>query len=136
MSTTVSNIAWAKVDLDTIPHLASAEIPGPQSVQLHQRASAIMTQIGTYLGTTLANLAVIFFPDRIALTGGTAAAGEVLRAACQRQFDALIGEYYHTITGLSGESFRQAEIVLGVGGETGILGAVVELFEALDNTGG
>lgn len=93
-----------------------------------ERATAIMAQIGMYLGTTLANLALLFYPDRIALTGGTAAAGEVLRAACQRQFDALLGDYYYTVTGLMDESFRQAEIVLGGGGETGILGAVVELF--------
>jgi 4-aminobutyrate aminotransferase-like enzyme len=35
-------IDWAKVDLQEFPRLVTDEIPGPQSVQLHKRASAIM----------------------------------------------------------------------------------------------
>jgi 4-aminobutyrate aminotransferase-like enzyme len=36
------NIEWAKVDLNRVPHLETDEIPGPKSVSLHERASAIM----------------------------------------------------------------------------------------------
>ncbi len=36
------DIAWAKVDLKKVPHLASANIPGPKSIELHGRAAAIM----------------------------------------------------------------------------------------------
>jgi 4-aminobutyrate aminotransferase-like enzyme len=36
------DIAWAKVDLGKVPHLVTAEIPGPKSRQLHARAAGIM----------------------------------------------------------------------------------------------
>ena len=36
------DIGWAKVDLKKVPHLASAEIPGPKSKELHARATKIM----------------------------------------------------------------------------------------------
>jgi 4-aminobutyrate aminotransferase-like enzyme len=36
------DINWAKVDLSEYPRLVTGEIPGPKSVDLHKRASAIM----------------------------------------------------------------------------------------------
>jgi 4-aminobutyrate aminotransferase-like enzyme len=36
------DIGWAKVDLKKIPHLATPEIPGPKSRELHARATKIM----------------------------------------------------------------------------------------------
>ena len=36
------DIGWAKVDLKKIPHLATAEIPGPKSREQHARATKIM----------------------------------------------------------------------------------------------
>jgi len=36
------DIEWAKVDLKKVPHLATAEIPGPKSRELHGRATRIM----------------------------------------------------------------------------------------------
>ncbi|MDZ4767190.1 MAG: ROK family protein [Chloroflexota bacterium] len=92
-------------------------------------ATAIMTQIGTWLGQTLASLSVIFYPHRIALTGGTASAGTVLLDACRAQFDALVGDFFRDLAANTGGSFRDVEIVLGEGGaDTGTLGAAVELF--------
>lgn len=92
------------------------------------RAVAVIQQIGAYLGFTLANLSMIFYPDKVALTGGTAEAGEVLLEACQKRFYELLGDYYQIVSDLTGNAIRRAEIVLGAGGETGILGSVVELF--------
>jgi glucokinase len=92
------------------------------------RAAAIMQQIGAYLGLTLANLALIFYPDRIALTGGTAEAGEVLLEAVRRRYAELLGDYHRIVGELTEDAIPRPEIVLGAGGETGILGAVVELF--------
>ncbi len=40
--TAMSIIDWAKVDLMHIPHMVTAEVPGPASRELHGRASAIM----------------------------------------------------------------------------------------------
>ena len=37
-----SSIEWAKVDLKKVPHIASSEVPGPRSQELHGRAAAIM----------------------------------------------------------------------------------------------
>jgi len=92
------------------------------------RAVAVMEQIGAYLGFTLANLSMIFYPDKVALTGGTAEAGEVLLEAVRRRFYELLGDYYRIVPELTGGAIRPVEIVLGAGGETGILGSVVELM--------
>ncbi|HVU12040.1 MAG TPA: ROK family protein, partial [Phototrophicaceae bacterium] len=93
-------------------------------------AQAIMAQIGTWLGQTLASLSVIFYPQRIALTGGTASAGDVLLNACRKEFDDLAGDFFRDLALNTGGHFRDVEIVLGEGGgETGLLGAAVELFQ-------
>jgi glucokinase len=94
-------------------------------------AAAIMTQVGTWVGQTLASLSVIFYPHRIALTGGTASAGVVLLEACRLEFDHLVGDFFRDLAANTGGNFRDVEIVLGEGGaDTGVLGACVELFQA------
>ena len=93
------------------------------------QATAIMQQVGLYLGQTLASLSVIFYPHRIALTGGTTTAGEVLLSACRDQFETLVGQFFDDIAVLPGSHYRKAEIMLGEGGpNSGILGACVELL--------
>jgi glucokinase len=93
-------------------------------------ASAVMGQIGAWLGQTLASLSVIFYPHRIALTGGTASAGDVLLNACRATFDDLVGAFFRDLAANTGGNFRDVEIVIGEGGsETGLLGAAVELFQ-------
>ncbi len=92
-------------------------------------ALAIMQEIGENLGLTLANLSVIFFPDKIALTGGTTAAGRILLDACQKKFDEVIGNYHRLMDHLLGDVYNDVRIVFGeVGHRGGVLGAVVELF--------
>lgn len=93
-------------------------------------AIAIMTQIGAYLGETLASLCSLFLPDRVALTGGTAEAGPVLLRACRQRFDELVGEFHDLIARTAGDYYGGVEIVLGtMRGETGVIGATVELFQ-------
>jgi glucokinase len=93
-------------------------------------ASAVMAQIGTWLGQTLASLSVIFYPHRIALSGGTASAGAVLLDACHTQFDHLVGDWFRDLAANTGGHFRDVEIVLAEGGgETGVSGAAVEVFQ-------
>jgi glucokinase len=93
-------------------------------------AAAIMTQVGTYLGRALALLSPIFLPNRIALTGGTTEAGPVLLEAVRRQFDAWMGDYHRTLAREAPAYYSEIEIVIGeMRGETGVVGAVVELFQ-------
>lgn len=92
-------------------------------------AIAIMQQIGYYLGHTLASLSVIFYPHRIALTGGTTAAGDILLSACRERFEELVGGFFDRIATLPKSHYRKAEIILGEGGpNSGILGASTELL--------
>jgi glucokinase len=93
-------------------------------------ANTIMAQVGAWLGHTLASLSVIFYPHRIALTGGTASAGAVLLDACRQRFDDLVGDFFRDLAANTGGHFKDVEIVLGEGGgETGLLGAGVEMFQ-------
>jgi glucokinase len=94
------------------------------------RATEIMTQIGTWIGQTLASLSVIFYPHRIAITGGTSSAGTLLLDACRAQFDLLVGDFFRDLAVNTGGNFRDVDIVLGKGGgDTGMLGAAVEMFQ-------
>lgn len=93
-------------------------------------AYEVMQQVGAWLGQTLASLSVIFYPQRVALTGGTASAGAVLLEACRQQFDNLVGGFFRDLAENTGGHFKDVEIVLGEGGnETGVIGAAVELFQ-------
>lgn len=98
-------------------------------------AVAVIQQIGSYLGLALANLAMVFMPDKIALTGGTAEAGQVLLDAVKTRFESIVGDYHRNIAQLIPD-YDGVEIVLGESrGETGVLGAVVELFPSDNHSG-
>ncbi len=93
-------------------------------------ATGIIQQIGHYIGQTLASLAAIFLPDRIALTGGTAEAGAVLLDAVCSRFEELVGDYHRVFAAMGGDYYSGVEIVLGkTRGETGVIGATVELLQ-------
>ena len=93
-------------------------------------ATAIMMQIGTYLGRALALLSPVFLPNKIALTGGTTEAGPVLLDAVRAQFNAWVGDYHRTLAREAPDYYSEIEIVIGeMRGETGVVGAVVELFQ-------
>jgi glucokinase len=95
-------------------------------------ALEVIRRIGRYLGQALASLSVIYLPERIALTGGMAEAGQPLLQAARERFEGLVGEYHRTFARLGGETYSGVEIVLGkTRGETGIVGAAVELMEKL-----
>jgi glucokinase len=93
-------------------------------------AVEVIQQIGSYLGLWLASLCALFLPDRVALTGGTAEAGSILLEACQKRFEEAAGKYHQILASWAGDYYRGVEIVLGEKRyETGVLGAVVELFQ-------
>ncbi|MEZ4621906.1 MAG: ROK family protein [Caldilineaceae bacterium] len=92
--------------------------------------TAIMEQIGSWLGLTCASLCAIFLPDRVALTGGVAEAGEVLLDGCRRKFQEVVGDYHRTAAALAGDYYSGVDFVLGeMRGQTGVVGAVVEFFQ-------
>ena len=93
-------------------------------------AHEIMVQVGSYLGYALAILSPVFLPNKIALTGGTTEAGPVLLEACRTRFDTLMGDYHRTLAREASDYYSDIEIVIGhMRGETGVVGAVVELFK-------
>lgn len=82
-------------------------------------AVRIMTTIGERLGLWLASLAPIFLPDRIALCGGIAEAGDFLLEACRQRFYHLAGVEYA----------RGCEVVFGTfRGLAGVVGAAAPLL--------
>jgi glucokinase len=100
-----------------------------------ERAIRVMGQVGVYLGQALASLCSIYLPDRVALTGGTAEAGPVLLEACRQRFDQLVDDYHRVIAELAPDFSSGVDIVLGeMRGETGMVGAVVEIFQSYAET--
>lgn len=110
------------------------QVPASEVIQAAREgndplAQAVMAQIGGYLGHALALLSPVFLPNKIALTGGTTEAGPVLLNTCRARFDSLMGDYHRTLARLAGDYYSEIEIVIGeMRGETGVVGAVVELF--------
>jgi len=102
---------------------SASEVSDPIAIE-------VMKEIGFYTGELLASLSSIFLPERIALTGGTARAGRVLLQATRERFEFLVGDYHRTFSKLSHGEHPGVEIVLGeMQGETGVIGAVVDLFK-------
>jgi glucokinase len=94
-----------------------------------RNAQQIMEKIGEYLGYALASLSAIFLPEKVAITGGTAEAGEVLLDACSKKYFELMGDYLNLLKTENTELFNGVEIYLGKQrAESGIIGSVVELF--------
>jgi glucokinase len=92
-------------------------------------ATAVMAEIGGYVGELLASLSHIFLPERISLSGGTANAGETLLKAVQERFEYLVGDYHRLYASRAGGYYDGVEIVLGkLKEETGLIGATVGLF--------
>jgi glucokinase len=75
-----------------------------------------LADAGRYLGIALASLTAIFFPDRIAIGGGVAEAGEVLLAPARESFRAIAGRLAQD----------RVEIVAGeLGAKATVIGAAI-----------
>lgn len=96
-------------------------------------ATGLFQEIGTHLGHLLAILSVIFFPSRIALSGGIAEAGQALLDSCATQFNSLIADFFEIVAAASGGYCTQVEIRKGLlGGDAAMIGAAAR---ALKSTG-
>ena len=92
-------------------------------------ATAVITEVGGYVGELLASLSHIFLPERISLSGGTSNAGETLLEAARARFEYLVGDYHRLYASRSGGYYNGVEIVLGkLKAETGLIGATIGLF--------
>jgi glucokinase len=92
-------------------------------------ATAIIGQIGEWLGLTLASLCAIYLPERVALTGGVSESGPVLLEACERRFRELVGVYHERTVEMAEQFYTGVEFVQGeMRGQTGVVGAVSELL--------
>ncbi len=92
-------------------------------------ATAIIGQIGEWLGITLASLCAIYLPERVALTGGVSESGPVLLEACERRFRELVGVYHERTVEMAEQFYTGVEFVQGeMRGQTGVVGAVSELL--------
>lgn len=89
----------------------------------------LMNEIGRYTGELLASLSHIYLPERIALSGGTASAGEPFLDAVRQRFEEINGDYHRAYARMAGDYYHGVEIVLGkLQGDTGMVGATIRLF--------
>ncbi|MCL1594662.1 MAG: ROK family protein [Actinomycetia bacterium] len=111
-------IAKTSGAIDVIDHDDPAAGLIAASARGEPRSMAAVDAVGTRLGQWLASIAPMFLPDRVALCGGVAEAGETLLLACRRSFSEL-----------SGAPYRDCEILLGgLGSRAGVVGAAVPLL--------
>jgi glucokinase len=80
----------------------------------HEGAGEIVERAGTALGRAIASWSAIAFPDRVAITGGLSAAGELLLEPARRELRRVGAPYV----------VERMEIVLGeLGGDATLAGA-------------
>ena len=92
-------------------------------------AIQVIEEIGGYVGELLASLSHIFLPELIAISGGTANAGDLLLKAAQQRFEEINGDYHRTYAGMAGDYYKGVNLVLGkLKSETGMIGATAGLF--------
>ncbi|HAJ94924.1 MAG TPA: hypothetical protein DCP02_01705 [Actinobacteria bacterium] len=90
-------------------------------------AIKVMKKVGFYLGHLLANLSVIFFPQIIAITGGTVEAGSILIEASKERFNDLVGEFHRMIGEESGTTVIDIKKAV-LGSNAGIVGGTIPLL--------
>jgi glucokinase len=90
-------------------------------------AIKVIKKIGFYLGHLLANLSVIFFPQIIAITGGTVEAGPVLIEASKERFNDLVGEFHRMFVEAGGTTVIDIKKAV-LGSNAGIVGGTIPLL--------
>lgn len=103
----------------------SYEIIEAAKKQKDPDAMEILSIISHRVAQLLVNLASIFFPEIIALTGGQVEAGEFFIYECRNEFYKLSSNYFNQYFQLIGEN-RNIQIVKAeTGGLAGLLGSIV-----------
>lgn len=104
-------------------YLLEGKIPAKAIIQASRMgdpiAVKIMTHIANRLGIWLSSLAPIFLPEKIALCGGVAEAGDFFIEVCRKRFYSLTGPKYS----------QNCEIVFGAfKGLAGVVGAAASFL--------
>jgi len=103
----------------------SSEVIEAAKKQKDKDAIEILLIISRRVAQLLVNLASIFFPDVIALTGGQVEAGEFFIDECKSEFFKLSSHYFDQYFQILGEK-RNIQIVKAeTGGLAGLLGSIV-----------
>jgi len=93
-------------------------------------AEEIIKIVGQHTGHLIAILAMIFGPDRVALAGGTANAGQVLLDSCCDRFDEIAGDYFRMLARTDPPVLSEIEIVFGkMRGEAGVVGGALGILK-------
>lgn len=93
-------------------------------------AEEIIKIVGKHTGHLIAILAMIFGPDRVALAGGTANAGQVLLDSCRDSFDEIAGDYFRMLAKTEPPVHSEIEIVFGdIKGEAGVVGGALGILK-------
>jgi glucokinase len=87
-----------------------------------EHAKNVLTETGKLLGVAIASMVVIFFPDVIALAGGTAEAGSLLVQPAQAHLRKLTGPHYRR-----GLRIRKAAL----GWKASLVGAAIPVMNAV-----
>jgi glucokinase len=92
-------------------------------------AVKVMQEIGEYMGLLLADLSFIFFPQIIAISGGTIKAGPPFIETCKGRFNDLAGDFHRMLRVSIGEErieIREAKL----GSEAGVIGGAVPILKS------
>jgi glucokinase len=114
----------------------SRAIPCSELIQAARRgddplATGLFKEIGAHLGHLLAILSVLFFPSRIALSGGVAEAGPALLDPCVAQFESLVADYFEIVAASSRGYCTTVEIRKGLlGGDAAMIGAAARALRS------
>lgn len=92
-------------------------------------AIRVIKKIGFYLGHLLANLSLIFFPQIIAISGGTVEAGPVLIEASKERFNDLVGEFHIMLGEVTDTTVIDIKRSV-LGSHAGVVGGVVPLLQS------
>lgn len=95
-----------------------------------QVAIGIVREVGEKIGWLISSLSAIFQPQKVALTGGIAEAGEILLQAVADSYEERMATYNRILYDESAGEYGDIQIVLGKEREqSGLIGAVALFFQ-------
>jgi len=96
--------------------------------QKDPQAIEILSIIGRRVAHLLVNLASIFFPELISLTGGQVEAGDFFIVECQKEFNRLSSNFFNHYFRAIGKEKSVQIVKAKAGGLAGLSGSIVPLL--------
>lgn len=91
-------------------------------------AQAILRVVSRHLAQLLVNLACIYFPQVISITGGQTEAGPFFLSECQAEFDRISSLFFMQYFRMTGQPGELRIVKAEAGGLAGLLGSIVPLL--------